>query len=159
MGCGRREGYPEKRACCTSLPRLRVPQIFHSTHTSYFPKTATVKRWLKAISLTERQELRHVIPPLTDETSQLFVRFFWLINSDNRPRANDLLLDARWEWGREKYFHEYAANRFLEFGEDPALWITVVTDWVHEQRSPGHGLRLGKTVSHERDPITIKADH
>ena len=138
---------------------FEFPQAFYSTRTSYFLKTAVVKRWLKAISLSERQELRHVVRPLTDENLQLFVRFFWLVNSDNRPRAKDLLLDARREWGLEKYFHEYAANRFLEFGEDPALWIPVVTDWVREQRSQGHGFRLGTTVSHEHDPIPIKADH
>lgn len=138
---------------------LRVPQAFHSTCTSYFLKTAVVKRWLKAISLTEIQELRHVVRPLTDETFQLFVRFFWLVKSDNRPRAKELLLDTRQDWGLEKYFDEYAANRFLEFGEDPALWIPVVTDWVREQRGQLHGFRLGKTVSYEHDLLPIKADY
>ena len=138
---------------------LRVPQAFHSTRTSYFLKTAVVKRWLQAISLSERQELRHVVRPLTDENLQLFVRFFWLVNSDNRPRAKDLLLDARRNWGLERYFHEYVANRFLEFGEDPTLWIPVVTDWACEQRGQGHGFRLGKTVSYEHDPIPIKAHY
>jgi len=138
---------------------LRVPQAFHSTRTPNFLKTVVVKRWLQAISLSERQELRHVVRPLTDENLQLFVRFFWLVNSDNRPRAKDLLLDARRNWGLERYFHEYAANRFLEFGEDPALWIPVVTDWARERRSQCHGFRPGKTVSYEHDHIPIKADY
>lgn len=107
-------------------------------HTSYFAsfrstffKTDVVKRWLKAISLSTKREFCNFVPPLTDEAFQLFVQFFWNIKAGNRPKANQLLRDARRrQWGLEPFFLALTFNKFLESGDDPAVSAAAKSSWA-----------------------------
>jgi hypothetical protein len=98
---------------------------------SSFFKTDVVKRWLKAISLSTKPEFRNFLPPLTDEAFELFVQFFWNIKMENRPKAHQLLRDARrHQWGLEPRFSYLTFNKFLESGDDLALSAAAESSWA-----------------------------
>ncbi|KAI9509424.1 hypothetical protein F5148DRAFT_761013 [Russula earlei] len=120
--------------------------------------TDIVKRWLPAIALSNRREFCNFVPPLNDESFQLFVRFFWLVKAGERPRANQLLADGRRKWGLESRFHESIANRFLESGGDYALSNPSVSYYIRYPRAPtfkgkaapAKARKISKIVGHKR---------
>lgn len=122
--------------------RIIVPLLDRDAHNPS-SKTNVVKRWLTAVSLSNRREF---CKPLTDEAFQLFVRFFWLIKAGDRPKANQLLAHTRQKWGLEPQFHAYAANELLEFGDDSAFAYTTVSYWICHPRGQASGFG-GKAVS------------
>lgn len=103
---------------------------FASFHSTSF-KTDVVKRWLKAISLSTKREFCNFVPSLTDEAFQLFVRFFWYIKADNRPKAHRLLCDVRKDqWGLERLFYAFTFDNFLESGDDLAVSAAAESSWA-----------------------------
>jgi hypothetical protein len=118
---------------------------FHSTRRGpliYIFKTDAVKRWLKAISLSTKREFCNFVPPLTDEAFQLFVQFFWLIKASDWRKSNQLIADARRQWGLETCFDASTANKFLESGDDTAFSAAAVSSWTRYQapRFTGKGV-------------------
>ena len=118
-----------------------------STQTGVYPfyfilkkqKSDTVKRWLKAISLSEKQEFRNFVPPLTNETFKLFVQFFWLIKVADGPKATQLVFDIRRQWGIENWIYEDALNEFLASGDATTFtaspWLGQVTHFTRKRVS------------------------
>ena len=110
-------------------PAVCVHFLLASFHSTIF-KTDVVKRWLKAISLSTKPEFCNFLPPLTDEAFQLFVQFFWNIKMGNRPKAVQLLRDARrHQWGLERNFSYSTFNTFLESGDDLAVSAAAESCW------------------------------
>jgi hypothetical protein len=139
-----------ERAVRTSF--FFCPPSYYSTQHFYFlffKKTDAVIRWLKAISLSTERNFCNFAPPLSDKSFQLFVRFFWLIKVADRLKANQLLADARRDWGLEPRFHEYYFNRCLEPGDDTgfaAFAALATSTWT--RHPTGQALRsTGKGVS------------
>ena len=106
-----------------TFPFCPLPFTFILFILFYFSKTKTdtAKRWLKAISLSEKQEFCNFVPPLTDETFEQFVQFFWLIKADDRPKANQLLSDIRRQWDIEGRVYPSTFNEFLASGDAAAF--------------------------------------
>ena len=49
---------------------------------------------------------------------------------DNRPKATQLLLDARQQWGLESCFDAYSVSKLLESGDDAAFSSAAVSFWI-----------------------------
>jgi hypothetical protein len=113
----------------------------HSTRHLHTFKTDAAKRWLKAISLSTKRDFCNFVLPLTDEDFQLFVQFFWLIKADERPKAIQLLVDRRRQWGLESWFYEYNFNAFLESGDATAFYDAWIPYWMGQApRFTGKGV-------------------
>jgi len=97
-----------------------------------------VRRWLTAVSLSGFHKL---VPPLSDETFQLFVQFFWLVKTGDRQKANQLLADTRREWGLEARLDVSSVNRLLASGDGYALLAFAVSHWALPPRSGGQASR------------------
>ncbi|KAH9978671.1 hypothetical protein BGW80DRAFT_688697 [Lactifluus volemus] len=88
------------------------------------------KRWLQAISASGKQNCRNFALPLNVDTAQLFVHFFWLIYTEDRSRAKNLLAISRRDWGLEGYLYEFTVSKYLESADGPMLSPTGVPNWV-----------------------------
>lgn len=122
-----------ERTVCAYFP-------FASFHSTSF-KTDVVKRWLKAISLSTKQEFCNFVPSLTDEAFQLFVQFFWYIKTDNRSKAHGLLSEVRQlQWGLESRYWPITFDNFLESGDDLAVSAAAESTWARYPK--GQSLHL-----------------
>ncbi|KAI0298518.1 hypothetical protein BC826DRAFT_997790 [Russula brevipes] len=85
---------------------------------------AVAERWFAAISLSDKREFCNFVLPPTDEAFRLFVQFFWLIKTNDRAKANQLLADVRRKWGLEPRLQPATVNNFLESGDSAASYWT-----------------------------------
>jgi hypothetical protein len=97
---------PYVPSCCIILS-------FCSTWASV-SKAEVAARWLRAVTASRKREFLNLVLPLDDETSQLFVRFFWLIYTEDLSAAKNLLIISRRSLGLESYFYESTASKYLE---------------------------------------------
>ena len=93
-------------------------------------KAEVAKRWLRAISASGKRAFWNLVLPLDDETSQLFVRFFWLIYTEDQSAAKSLLASSRRNWGLESYLCEFTVSKRLESVDGPTFSSTGVPNWV-----------------------------
>jgi hypothetical protein len=93
-------------------------------------KAGVAKRWLRAISASGKRNFLNFALPLNVDTAQLFVRFFWLIYTEDRSGAKNLLAISRRNWGLETYLYEYTVSKCLESVDGPMLSSTGVPDCV-----------------------------
>lgn len=129
------------RTCFLFSPLSSTQRGVYPFYFLFKKKTDTVKRWLRAVSLSNKREFCNFVPPLTDEAFELFVQFFWLIKVAERPKANQLLSDIRRQWGLENRIDKSTFNEFLASGDDAAFALSSC-QW------PGQVPRLtGKAVS------------
>jgi hypothetical protein len=105
------------------VPSCRILLSFCSTWASV-SKAEVAGRWLRAITASKKRDFLNLVMPLDDETSQLFVRFFWLIYTEDLSAARNLLTSSRRSLGLELYF--YKASKYLEPGDGPMLSSTGV---------------------------------
>ncbi len=78
-------------------------------------KTAMAKEWLKCALSSDQRNFYNFVPPLVDNTYKLFVRYFWYIHVEDSNKANNLLREARQEWGMEP---KYLYSRYHGHGEE-----------------------------------------
>jgi hypothetical protein len=86
--------------------------------------------------------------PLNVDTVQLFVHFFWLIYTEDRSRAKNLLAISRRDWGLEGYLYEFTVSKYLESVDGPMLSSTGVPNWVPNV-STSSVLRMMATKEHQ----------
>lgn len=132
-----------ERAVRITSPWCPVRSFQFPTHHAAFAKAAVVKRWLAAVSLSDKREFCNFVLPLTDEAFRLFVQFFWLIKTNDRAKANQLLADVRRKWGLEPRLHPATVNKFLESGDGS---VPAVAYWAHYPRGLAFGFKR-KAVS------------
>jgi hypothetical protein len=108
----------------------RVLPSFCSTWGRSVSKAGVAQRWLRAISASGKRNFLNFALPLNVETVQLFVHFFWLIYTEDRSRANNLLAISRRNWGLEAYLYEFTVSKYLESVDGPMLSSTGVPNWV-----------------------------
>ncbi|KAH9176546.1 hypothetical protein EDB89DRAFT_74504 [Lactarius sanguifluus] len=63
--------------------------------------TAVVKNWLEHNFSSDKRDFCNFVPPLDDETYKLFVRYFWLMKTNDVAKARELLREARRRRGME----------------------------------------------------------
>jgi hypothetical protein len=97
---------------------------------TFILKAEVAGRWLSAISASGKRDFWNFVLPLDDETSQLFVRFFWLIYTEDLSAAKKLLASSRRNWGIESYLYEFTVSKRLEPVDGPTLSSAGVPNWV-----------------------------
>ncbi|KAH9036924.1 hypothetical protein EDB84DRAFT_1156137 [Lactarius hengduanensis] len=96
--------------------------------------TVVVKNWLEDNFSSDRRDFCNFVPPLDDETCNLFVRHSWLMHAKDVAKARELLREARRRRGMEpQRLYAYAHSR-LEPRGDSAFSAPAVLD-----RSPSLG--------------------
>jgi hypothetical protein len=134
-----------------------VCRVFQpSSQRTHPPKNAVAKRWLRAVSLSEKRDFVNYDPLLNDEAFQLFVQFFWLIKENNRPRADKLVNKARRKLGLEAWFFESTVDLFLASAGDPTFSIPALMYWFDNPSGEAHGLMPRKVVSYELSPTRLQ---
>jgi len=137
----------------TSIESSGLPLNAHIL--SIPPKNAVAKRWLRAVSLSEKRDFVNYDPLLNDEAFQLFVQFFWLIKGNHRPRADKLVNKARRKLGLEAWFFESTVNTYLESAGDPTFSTPAWEYWLNNPSGEAHGLMPRKAVSYELSPTRL----
>jgi hypothetical protein len=135
---------------------FRVLKAFLSTRI-ILPKNAVAKRWLRAVSLSEKRDFVNYDPLLNEEAFQLFVQFFWLIKGNDRPRADKLVNKARRKLGLEAWFFESTVDSSLESAGDLTFSTAACTYWINNPSGDAPGLIPRKAVSYELSPTRLAA--
>jgi hypothetical protein len=130
-------------------------------------KAEVAGRWLWAISASGKRDFWNFSLPLDDETSELFVHFFWLIYTDDLSTAKNLLASSRQNWGLESCLYEFTVSKRLESGDNPMFSPTGVPNWVPYpsgvstnsvlQVDGGQGMTIDLSVSKAKSSNTFKS--